>query len=483
MKNKWLVIISICSLLLGAGGTYASLLWILPPGTIDFSKEKVESEHEVAMEKESNPGLDKVADALELIRKSYVEDVSENRLIQGAIQGMVGTLQDPYSVYMDEEASERFNDSLDSSFDGIGAQIAIQEGKLIIISPIKNSPAEKAGLKARDRIISIDGESVEGLDVYEASKKIRGEKGTIVKLEIIRSGLSKPLVVDIKRDKVPVLTVFSDMKKSSEKNIGYIQITSFSQGTAKDFSTELRKLEEQNLSGLIIDVRGNPGGMLSSVEDILFQLVTDKKPYVQIEERSGKRIPYSTALKEKKPYPITVLIDEGSASASEILAAALNEIENYSLVGKKTFGKGTVQQAVPLDDHSNIKLTMFKWITPNGNWIHGKGIKPTIDVEQPAYFHVHSLQLEEALALDMNNENVTIAQEMLVALGYGPGRQDGYFDVQTERAVKAFQSINQIPVTGRIDEKTAMELQEKIISAIQNEKNDLQLQVALKTFR
>jgi len=161
----------------------------------------------------------------------------------------------------------------------------------------------------------------------------------------------------------------------------------------------------------------------------------------------------------------------------------MNEIEGYTLVGKKTFGKGTVQQALPLDEHSNIKLTMFKWLTPDGNWIHGKGIKPMIEVEQPAYFHAHSLQLEETLALDMNNENVTIAQEMLLALGFGTGRQDGYFDEQTERAVKAFQSINQIPVTGRIDEKTAMKLEEEIISAIQDEKNDLQLQVALKTFR
>ncbi|MBS4200358.1 peptidoglycan-binding protein [Bacillus sp. FJAT-49732] len=483
MKNRWLVIISICSLLLGAAGTYGSLLWILPPGTMDFSKEKVESNQDAITERERTQGLNKVEDALELIQKSYVEDVSQEQLIQGAIQGMVGTLQDPYSVYMDEDASERFNDSLDSSFDGIGAQIAIQEGKLIIISPIKNSPAEKAGLKAKDQIISIDGQSVEGLDVYEASKKIRGEKGSIVKIEIVRTGLSKPLNVEITRDKVPVLTVFSDLKKSYGENIGFIQITSFSQGTAKDFSTQLRKLEEQNISGLIIDVRGNPGGMLSSVEDILFQIVTDSKPYVQIKERSGKKNPYFTGLKEKKSYPITVLIDEGSASASEILAGALHEIEGYTLVGKKTFGKGTVQQALPLDDRSNIKLTMFKWLTPNGNWIHGKGIKPTIEVEQPAYFHAHSLQLEETLAHDMNNENVTIAQEMLMALGYGTGRQDGYFDEQTERAVKAFQSIKNIPVTGRIDEKTALKLEEEIISAIQDEKNDLQLQVALKTFR
>ncbi|MBS4178324.1 S41 family peptidase [Lederbergia citrea] len=479
MKRKWLAVISVCSFLLGAGGTYAGVEWVLPKWQEkEMDNAQVGDTHEL----NSSSGLGKVAQAYELIQKSYVKKVDDNQLIQGAIQGMIGTLQDPYSVYMDAATAERFNDSMDSSFDGIGAQIAIDEGKLIIISPIKNSPAEKAGLKAKDQIIKIDGKGVEGLDLYEASMKIRGEKGTVVKLDIVRSGLAKPISIAITRDEVPVLTVFSELKKSSDKNVGYIEITSFAEGTSRDFAMELRNLEEQNIAGLIIDVRGNPGGRLSSVEAILQQLVTSKKPYVQIEERNGKKIEYSSELKEKKPYPITVLIDEGSASASEILAAALKEVEGYSLVGDKTFGKGTVQQPIPLDDGSNIKLTMFKWLTPDGTWIHGKGIEPTINVKQPSFFKAHSLKIEETLVPDMNNENITIAQEMLLGLGYGPGRTDGYFDEQTERAVRAFQAIEKIPVTGKIDPKTATKLEEAIIKAIQDEKNDLQLQVALKTF-
>ena len=178
-----------------------------------------------------------------------------------------------------------------------------------------------------------------------------------------------------------------------------------------------------------------------------------------------------------------MLIDEGSASASEILAGALKEIEGYSLVGIKTFGKGTVQQAIPLEDGSNIKLTMFKWLTPDGNWIHGEGIEPTVEVKQPAFFNAHALNFEEELVQDMNNEEVKVVQEMLMGLGFGPGRTDGYFDERTEKAVRAFQLINKIDVSGRVDEETAAALDEAITNAVQDEKNDIQLRVALKTIK
>ncbi|MCJ7840189.1 S41 family peptidase [Lederbergia sp. NSJ-179] len=476
MKRSRLVLIAVCSFFIGAAGVYASMVWIFP--NLQDQEEKVKQESETI---QILPEMAKVAEAYELIQKAYVEEVDSKQLIQGAIQGMVGTLKDPYSVYMDEETAERFNESMDSSFNGIGAQIAIQEGKLVIISPIKNSPAENAGLKAKDQIIKIDGDPVDGLDLYEASSKIRGKKGTTVKLDIVRNGVSAPMTIEITRDEVPILTVFSDMKESGGKNIGYVEITSFAEGTARDFSSELEQLETKDIDGLIIDVRGNPGGMLSSVQDILDQLVTDEKPYVQIEERSGKKQTYYSVLKQKKPYPITVLMDGGSASASEILVAALNEINGTTLVGTKTFGKGTVQQPLPLEEGGNLKLTMAKWLTPDGNWIHGKGIEPTIEVQQLDYFNAHPIELKETLKQNMNEENVKFAQEMLKGLGFAPGRTDGYFDEQTERAVKAFQSIEKLPVTGEIDEKTAAALEEKIITSIKDEKNDMQLQVALKT--
>jgi carboxyl-terminal processing protease len=201
---------------------------------------------------------------------------------------------------------------------------------------------------------------------------------------------------------------------------------------------------------------------------------------VQIEQRNGEKLRYFSDKKEKKDYPIAVLIDKGSASASEILAGALKEAEGYPLIGEKTFGKGTVQQAVPMGDGSNIKLTLFKWLTPDGNWIHKKGIEPTIEVRQPNLYRTHPLSVEKPLKRDMNNEHIKNAQEILAGLGFSPGRKDGYFSESTETAVMAFQQVKGLKPTGIIDPKTASLMMESITAELRKEKNDLQLQTALK---
>jgi len=389
-------------------------------------------------------------------------------------------LKDPYSTYMDKTTAKQFEQSLDPELEGIGAEVNKTDEKLIIVSPIKDSPAEKAGLKPNDQILTVDGNGVKDLTREEAVMKIRGKKGTTVTLEVKRAGVTDPLTFKIKRDKIPIFTVFSSVKKENGKDIGYIQITSFSDKTAKEFQNQLKELEKKNIQGLVIDVRGNPGGYLKSVEDILKELMTDKKPMLQIEQRNGEKQKFYTSLKERKTYPISVLVDKGSASASEILAGALKEGEGYPLIGEKTFGKGTVQQAVPFTDGSNIKLTMFKWLTPEGNWIHKKGIEPTVEVKQPDYYHATPIQVEKTLSYNDNDEQVKHAQEMLKSLGYEPGRGDGYFSKETEAAVKAFQNANSMDATGKLDKKTAETIQNKVVEKIRSGENDLQLQTALK---
>jgi carboxyl-terminal processing protease len=476
MKRKWAALLVSCSFLTGAGSTYAGLkIWdqsapqeSREPGQTGEASYKLPDE------------LHKVEVAYELISKKYVEKVDSGQLVEGAISGMLAALKDPYSVYMDAETAHQFNDSLDSAFEGIGAEITVRNGKVFIVSPLKDSPAEKAGLKPNDQIIKVNGKNVEGLDLYKATEKIRGKKGTSVTLEVRRDGAAKPLTFKVKRGEIPIQTVNGKIKKEHGKRIGYIEITSFSEETGKDFKKKLKQLEKEHIKGLVLDVRGNPGGLLTSVEEILKELVTDHKPYLQIEERSGKKVEYYSTTKKAKPYPIVVLTDGGSASASEILAAALKEAEGYTLIGQKTFGKGTVQQAVPLSDGSNIKLTTYKWLTPNGNWIHHKGIEPNIVVKQPDYFYVHPLQIEKPLKKNMNTDQVKNAQEMLDGLGYAPGRTDGYFSAQTEKAVRAFQMENRIKVNGQIDKQTAQMLETKIMEAMKKDKNDLQLNVALK---
>jgi carboxyl-terminal processing protease len=476
MKRRWFAIWIVCALLFGASSTYVVM-------NVKENKQHAEQVPSTENSAELPPNLKKVGQAFELIRDQYVEEVEEKQLIEGAIQGMLATLNDPYSVYMDADTANRFTESLESSFEGIGAEVGMQDGKMIIVSPFKNSPAEKAGLKPKDQILKVNGESVDGLDLYEVTLKIRGKKGTKVTLEIAREGVAEPVKIEVVRDEIPIETVNASMKEDGGIPIGYIEVTSFSEHTAADFKKQLKDLESQQMKGLIIDVRGNPGGLLSSVEDMLKELITDHKPFVQIEQRNGETIQYYTTLKERKPYPIVVLIDQGSASASEILAGALHEAEGYPLIGERTFGKGTVQQAIPFSDGSNIKLTMFKWLTPDGNWIHKKGIEPTIEVRQPTFFYTHPLNIETALVKDMNSEQVKIAQIMLYGLGYGPGRLDGFFSEQTEKAVVAFQRQERLPLTGKIDSVTAQKLEEKVMEAIQDEKNDWQLQAALKVIR
>lgn len=423
---------------------------------------------------------DKVEQAYSLILNRYVEKVDSNQLIEGAIQGMITTLKDPYSVYMDKEMAQQFNDTLDSSFEGIGTEIGMEDGKIIIVSPYKDSPAEKAGLKPKDEILKVDGESVKGLDLYQTRLKIRGKKGTSVKLEISRAGISKPITFTIVRSEIPLDTVFSSIKKDTGKSIGYIELTSFSQNTARDFKEQLNKLETEGIEGLVIDVRGNPGGLLSSVQNILGEFITKDQPFLKIEERSGKIQSFYTDLKKEKNYPIAVLTNGGSASASEILAGALHEAGDYPLIGEKTFGKGTVQQAVEMGDGSNIKLTLYKWLTPDGNWIHQKGIEPTLKIHQPSFFTVHPLSVEKTLELDMNDEQIKYAQAILKGLGFETGREDGYYDDQTENAVKAFQKVQGIEVTGKIDRKTADQLESSILKKIKDEANDIQLRTAIK---
>lgn len=481
MKQRWMALLIIGSLLAGGGGTYAGMQVLEKKAeSSELEKAVVPKSITVNSSGAVSGKLEKVEQAYELIKDRYVEKVNEEKLVEGAIQGMLSVLKDPYSVYMDKETSRQFTQTLESSFEGIGAEVGMVDGKIVIISPYKNSPAEKAGIKPNDQILKVDGMSVEGLDLNKATMKIRGKKGTYVQLEIVRKGLKEPLKIKVKRDDIPLETVHSSIKKQDGKKIGLLEITSFSENTAQDFKENLKALENDDIKGLIIDVRGNPGGLLISVEEILKELVPKDKPYVQIEERNGEKRSFFSNIPEKKDYPILVLVNKGSASASEILAGALQEAAGYKIVGETTFGKGTVQQALEMDDGSNVKLTLYKWLTPDGNWIHKKGIKPDVEVKQPALYTTHPLQIDEPLAQDMNNEQVKNAQEILAGLGFAPGRTDGYFSTETATAVKGFQQYNDLPVTGEIDEVTASKMEEAIVKEMKKTKNDLQLQTALR---
>ncbi|WP_079478188.1 S41 family peptidase [Halobacillus salinus] len=494
IKPRYMALLLALAVLLGAGGSYIGIeyfanatgnsktdqLATANPDGENFGSLTEEEQKQFIQDMTGDADLKKVEQAYSLIKDNYVQKVEKNQLVEGAIQGMLDTLEDPYSVYMDKETMKQFNQTIESSFQGIGAEVSMVNDKVTIVAPIKGSPAEEAGLKPNDQILKVDGDSVEGLDLYEAVLKIRGEKGTEVTLQVSRPGVSEPLSIDIVRDDIPLETVYTDTKEVNGKTAGVIEITSFSEKTADEFKEALSKLENDGMDGLIIDVRGNPGGLFTDVQEILKEFIPDDKPIVQVEDRNGEKSRYFSSLKEKKDYPITVLMDEGSASASEILAATMNEAGGYDLVGTKSFGKGTVQQAMPMGDGSTIKLTLYKWLTPDGNWIHEKGIEPTVEVKQPEYFYTNPVDIEEALQFNDNGDKVKNVQKMLDGLGYDPGRTDGFFSEETVSAVEAFQKEAGLDVTGEVDEKTGGKLEELIIEEVRSEENDKQMEKAVE---
>ncbi|MFD2881153.1 S41 family peptidase [Paenibacillus rhizoplanae] len=419
-------------------------------------------------EKESK----KLGTALSLIEGNYYEKVDREKLIDGAVNGMMEALGDPYSNYMGKETAQRFEESIEGSFSGIGAEVSSDNGKVVVVSPIKGSPAEKAGIQAKDVILSVNGESLEGLELNAAVAKIRGPKGSKATLKVQRTGTAEPLQFVITRDDVRLETVYAKMEKD---HVGVIEVTQFSQNTSERFKEELMKLEKQGMKGLVIDVRNDPGGVLPVVIEMVEQFVPKGKSIVQVEDKNKQR-EVSTSKGSSKKYPVVVLMNKGSASASEIMAGALQQSAGAKLIGENSFGKGTVQTSFEeqLGDGSLLKITIAKWLTPDGTWIHGKGIKPDIAVAQPDYFSVAPINKSVTLQYNMNNADVKSAQTMLDGLGYKPGRKDGYFDAGTKEAVKKFQSAAKLKTTGSIDTKTAEALELALIKVIQDPVNDNQ---------
>lgn len=456
-------------LITALGGVYAGMKW--------QENRLASGEHSFNSESNVPKDFKDIAHVKSIIQKHYIEDIDDATLIEGAVKGMLETLDDPYSTYMDEEMAKQFQEQIESSFEGIGAEVGMENGQVTIIAPIQDSPAEKVGLRPKDKIIKIDGKSTKGLDLLESVEKIRGEKGTTVTIQIERAGVKEPFDVEVVRAEIPIETVYSEMKEANNHKTGILKLTNFSDNTAADFKKELDELEADGMDGLVIDVRGNPGGLLEAVEDILMEFIPSDTPYIQIEDRDGNKDPHYSTLKEKKDYPIVVLTDEGSASASEILAVALKEV-GYDVVGTKSYGKGTVQQALSVDENIMVKLTSFKWLSPKGNWIHEKGVEPTVEVKQPDYYYSNPIMFEKPFKYDDADENISNIQIMLKGIGYDIDREDGYFSKKTEAAVKRFQKEQKLKETGIVDEDTARMLEAKVLEKIREKDDDLQLEKA-----
>ena len=317
-------------------------------------------------------------EVLALVQKHYVEEVKTKDLVYGAIRGMLMTL-DPHSAFMPPDVYKEVQVETKGEFGGVGIQIGIKDNRLTVIAPIDGTPAERAGIKAGDYIIKVNEESTKDMTLVDAVQKMRGPKGTKVTITIQREGAAEPMAFVLTREIIKIESVRSKML---DGNIGYIRVTQFQDQTAKDVSAALRKLHEQKMQSLILDLRNNPGGLLTSAVEVSEQFVGPNRLIVYIKTREGRKDDYVSHSKEQPDdYPIVALVNEGSASASEIVAGALQDWGRAVIVGVQTFGKGSVQTILPLGDGSGLRLTTAKYYTPKGRSIHGVGINPDIVVK------------------------------------------------------------------------------------------------------
>ena len=321
-------------------------------------------------------------DAWDKVTSGYLErsKIDPQKLIYGAIAGMVNSLGDPYTVFLDPEQNREFELSLSGTYEGVGIEIDIRDKTLVVVAPIDGTPAQKAGVQAGDKILQIDGENTSGMSIQDAVAKIRGERDTKIVLGLGRNG--KKLDVTITRAKIVIKSVeFADLGDGVAK----IKITRFGDNTFSEWSKAVNKFVATGYKKLIIDVRNNPGGRLDHSISIAGDFVNKGTTVVIEEEASGKQMPFKTENEPRlKGVKTVILINKGSASASEIVAGALRDLLGVKLVGETTFGKGSIQKVEDLASGAGLHITFAKWLTPKGTWVNKKGLKPDVKVKRTA---------------------------------------------------------------------------------------------------
>jgi len=318
------------------------------------------------------------SEAISLVRKNYVEEVKPKDLIYGSIKGMLGSL-DPHSSFMTPEQYKEMQVDTKGEFGGVGIQIGIKDGMLTVIAPIEDTPAYKAGIKAGDKIIKINGDFTKDMSLQDAVSKMRGVPSSTVKITILREGWKETRDFTINRE---IIKIKSVKWRTLEDGIGYIKINQFQEQTSSDLSQAMNKLQQDHIHSLVLDLRNNPGGLLNSAIDVTGQFIPSGKLVVFIKDKKGEKIEYKSGKSNNNAaLPMVVLVNQGSASASEIVAGALKDWNRAVIIGTQTFGKGSVQSVVPLTDGSALKLTTAKYYTPKGVSIQTTGITPDILVK------------------------------------------------------------------------------------------------------
>jgi carboxyl-terminal processing protease len=385
------------------------------------------------------------SEALSIVRKNYVDEKTPKDLIYGAIKGMINSL-DPHSGFMTPEQYKEMQVDTKGEFGGLGIQIGIKEGMLTVIAPIDDTPAYRAGIKAGDKIIKINDEFTKDLSLQDAVTRMRGIPSTSVMITILREGWKETKDFTIVREIIKIKSVKS---KLLEDGIGYLKVSQFQESTASDLSKAIVKLKEEGMSSLILDLRNNPGGLLNSAVEVTSLFVPSNKMVVFIKDKKGEKVEYlSEKSDEDFSQQMIVIVNEGSASASEIVAGALKDWNRAVIIGTQTFGKGSVQSVIPLNDGSALRLTTSIYFTPKGTSIQTTGITPDIEVKpeiqegEKVRPVIREKDLKGHLLNGNGEENADVKEEIV------PMEIDEEKDIQLQRAIdllKAWRVFKELP--------------------------------------
>lgn len=423
-----------------------------------------------------------IDEAFQLIKKEAVFSKNDKQIVEGAIRGMAQALEDPHSTYLTKDEATAHDASLAEERVGIGAEIMISGGKFIVVAPLKGSPAFKAGLKPQDEIVRVNGERLDGKSLSELVKLLSGEKGTSVKMTVYRSSEERHVELHMKRETIALHSVSSEVYEVDGYSIGLVTISIFGENTGEEWKKQTKSLMDRGIDGLLIDVRGNPGGYLFSVASIASTLLENGKTFAYMQDPNGVLEMLNTESKEK-PYlnkiPTVLLQNGGSASASEVLAGALKDNNRAMIVGETSFGKGTVQETHPLSNGGKLKISTHKWLTPKQEWIHHKGIEADLKVEPEELYTMDVKYPHGEFRVGDYGEEIKYVQNILAALGYNIVRKDGYFDEDTMKAVEKYRQDNKLEANNEIDDLLFQSLSKTLMDYKARKENDKQLQMGI----
>ena len=430
-------------------------------------------------------------EVMDHLMENHFSQPTEAELLQGALDGMIASLDDPFTSYYDLEELENYQQSFGESYVGIGVTVRFLDKLIVVEGVTEDGPADIAGIRVNDIIAMVDGESILELPFYETVGKIIGEEGTEVTIGIVRTGVLDMINLTMTRAVIESATVIYDSFMRDEELIGYIKVTTFGDATVNLFVNALADLETAGITGLIVDLRNNGGGHLGTVLNMLNQfLIDDGSTMFSTEYFSNGELirdDYVSNREEPRLYPIVTIVNENSASASEVFASAMQEQGNFTVVGVTTYGKGTMQTdaAITATIGDKLHITIGKWFTSDGNWVHydggTDGVIPDIVVEQALIekaYKVFLLDENEEILFDTVDLRVANVQLVLNIMGYTV-RTDGYFDAFTRDAILDIQNDNTLTATGNMDSETLLVINEALDVFQDDLLNDSQLEAAI----